>query len=234
MLAVIYAQPRIGWQREKAGKVADGLKALGVKHRITSDPVRQDGLPILLGTTCWRALEKGPYLLIDRASFRDPEFVSLVRDGHGRRGDHRVPENPDPARWKRIGVPIEPWGSGPRKILCGQHASWCPTSLAEFYKTPATHFRRHPAADNPTGLPETRVWRDAGLAITLNSSVGVESVMAGVPTVTLDEGAMAWDVSGHSVDEVIKPPRQEWLSWLAWTQWSWDEIAEGKPWAHLL
>jgi hypothetical protein len=51
--------------------------------------------------------------------------------------------------------------------------------------------------------------------------------------VTMDEGAMAWDVTGHK-DEILKPARLPWLHWLAWTQFSHDEISEGKPWAHLL
>jgi hypothetical protein len=122
-------------------------------------------------------------------------------------------------------------------VLCGQHATWSPhwQRPADWYRSVhATHFRQHPAGDNPTGLPETREWTEAGRALTLNSSVGVEAVMSGVPTVTQDEGAMAWSVTSHDPAESITPDRTDWLHWLAWTQWSWTEIAEGKPWAHLL
>jgi hypothetical protein len=69
--------------------------------------------------------------------------------------------------------------------------------------------------------------------VTLNSSVAVDAILAGVPTVTMDVGAMTWDVTSHHPAEVTKPPRLPWLHWLAWTQWSHDEIREGK-WAHLL
>ena len=49
----------------------------------------------------------------------------------------------------------------------------------------------------------------------------------------MDEGAMAWEVTGHRPDEVVMPDRTEWLHWLAWTQWHWNEIAMGTPIKHL-
>ena len=238
MLVTIHATPQIGWQREFAPKMLAGLLRIGVSAEISHDAVRREGLPILLGTSRWRSLEQGNYLLVDRCSFGDTNrWVTLVRNGHGRRGEHRVPVGAPAERWERYQVPVLPWQSGKRVILCGQHESWSPRwpNVADWYRTvKATHFRRHPSADNPSGLPETRSWKDAGLAVTLNSSVAVDAVLAGVPTVTLDEGAMAWDVTSHVPHETLKPARLPWLHWLAWTQWTHDEIAEGKPWAHCL
>lgn len=242
-MVVIHANDAIGWHRECAPKVARGLRELGVDYRITSERERtDDGLAILLGTTLFGAVENGPYLLVDRCSFGNTDrWVSLVRDGHGRRGDHRVPPGAPASRWEWVeewaGVSVLPWRSGTRRLLCGQYHTWSPSfaSPDEWYRTvSATHFRRHPAGDNPTGLPETSRFDDVAVAITLNSSIGVQAVLAGVPTVTMDEGAMAWDVTGHSPDEIVKPARLPWLHWLAWTQWSWNEISEGTPWAHLL
>lgn len=242
MLAVtIHACPRIGWQAECGRRMSEGLRAIGVPHEVTDDPTRRDGLAILLGTTRWRALEVGDYLLVDRASVGDPRFVQLVRNGHGRRGDHRVPDGAPAHRWEWIedcaGVRIQPWRDGRKVVLCGQTETFSPAwpSLDDFYReVRASHFRRHPAGDNPTGLPETRNWNDVGLAVTLNSSVAVEAVLAGVPTVTMDEGAMAWAVTSHRPEQIVKPARLPWLHWLAWTQWNYDELSEGRPWAHLL
>jgi hypothetical protein len=239
VLAVIHAEPRIEWQARRLPQMLAGLKALGVSCRVTGERTRQEGLPILFGTTMWRAVEAtGPYLLVDRCSFGDTnDWVSLVRDGHGRRGDHRVPAGVTGDRWKRHGVPITPWHNGKRIVLCGQTETYSPhwKHPGDWYaNVVATHFRRHPAGDNPTGLPETRSWKDCGLAVTLNSSVAVEAVLAGVPTVTMDEGAMAWAVTSHDPAETLRPVRSEWLAWLAWTQWRWNEIEAGKPWEHLL
>jgi len=236
-LDVVIHAADIGWHRDGARRFSDGLRRLGVKHRITAERQRiGEGLAILLGTTMWKAVENGPYLLVDRASFRDPQFVSLVRDGHGRLGDHRVPENPCPSRWERYAVPLQPWQSGKRVVLCGQHESWSRSwSLADWYAAVAphaTHFRKHPRGEGYV-LPPCDNWKGVGRAITLNSSVAVDAVIAGVPTVTMDAAAMAWDVTAHDPRETTKPPRLPWLHRLAWTQWNWDEISEGK-WAHLL
>ena len=239
-LAIVHAQPRIAWQREFAPRMVRGLKAMGWNVETVHDDVRRDdGLPILLGTSCWRNLEHGDFLLVDRCSFGDTNhWVSLVRNGHGRRGDHRVPPGAPAARWEQYAQPVAAWHNGARRVLCGQTETYSPhyATLPEWYGKAAhraTHFRAHPAGSNPTGLPAARSWNDVGQAITLNSSVAVDAVLAGVPTVTMDEGSMAWAVTSHGPDDVTKPVRLTWLHWLAWTQWTHDEIEEGK-WAHLL
>lgn len=178
---VIHAEPRIAWQATLLPIVVTGLRASGVPWAVTRSRDRTGiGLPVLLGTTCFRAVEAdGPYLLVDRCSFGDPgRWLSIVRCGHGRRGDHRVPPVRDGSRWRR-----------------------------------GDDYRR---------------------AVTLNSSVAVSTVLAGIPTVTMDEGAMAWDVTSHDPGVIVTPDRTEWLHWLAWTQWSYDEIREGVPWPRFL
>jgi hypothetical protein len=72
------------------------------------------------------------------------------------------------------------------------------------------------------------------VAVTLNSSVAVDAVLSGIPAVTMDEAAMAWDVTSHSPEDVVTPARDEWLHWLAWTQWTHDEIRSGVPWPRFL
>jgi len=73
----------------------------------------------------------------------------------------------------------------------------------------------------------------AYLAVTYNSNLGVDAVLAGVPTVAMDEGSMAWPVASHVVSEVVKPPRNKWAQAMAWTQWTLPEIASGEAWAAL-
>ena len=241
-VAVIHCNPAIQWQAWRAGVFRDGLEAKGLKVLVTSDPFRHDeGFPILLGTTFWRGIERdgGDYLLVDRCSFGETDrFVSLVWNGHGRRGDHRVPDNYDASRWDKHGVDLQPWRvDGGRTILCGQVESYSPkwpTLSAWYGEVRATHFRRHPSGDNPTGLPNAKTFDDCVRAVTLNSSVAVSTVMAGVPTQAWDAGSMAWDVTGHAGEEIFTGERLPWCHWLAWTQWSDDEIREGVPWAYLL
>lgn len=85
----------------------------------------------------------------------------------------------------------------------------------------------------------------AGLVVSFNSTTGVEAVLAGVPTVVMDEGGMAFDVALHRLpapEEVFDEPdpasgygasRESWAHRLAWAQWSLDEIASGETWAAL-
>lgn len=237
MRIAIHCEPHIAWQGPFASRLQRGLRAIGIESDITPNRERVTDIAVVLGTTCWRRVESsGRYLLVDRASVGDPDYVQLVWDGHGRRGNHCVPEKRGD-RWKRMGVKVHPWTtSGHRVLLCGQTATWSPhySCLDQWYGTVrATHFRKHPAGNNPTGLPNQSDWADVGRVLTLNSSVGVESVLMGIPTVTMDEGAMAWDVTSHDPDESITPDRRRWMRWLAWTQWRHDEIEAGTPIKHL-
>ena len=71
----------------------------------------------------------------------------------------------------------------------------------------------------------------------LNSNALTESVMAGVPTISLCSGSMAWPVSGHHLAFIEAPhqqyERQQWLNDLSYCQWREDEIKQGLPWYHL-
>lgn len=70
--------------------------------------------------------------------------------------------------------------------------------------------------------------------VTFNSNTGVDAVFNGVPVVTCDIGAMAWDVAGHWLaDQPPMPEREAWARRLAYCQWTDDEIASGEAWDNL-
>jgi hypothetical protein len=223
----IHYNPSIDWQTQRVSSFADGLRSLGITHKVTTKRHRVADASILFGTTFWRAVEdEHPWMLVDRASVGDPEYVQLVWNGHGRRGDHMVPADHDDSRWKELGVELQDMKLPFRDtVICGQTEPYSPhwENMWSWYDTliDATHFRPHPAAGNPTALPIKRGW-DANFHV-LNSSVGVEAAIRGVPLIVHDEGSMA-----HGIQD-----RQDWAHWLAWTQWSWKEIAAGKPIQHL-
>jgi len=104
------------------------------------------------------------------------------------------------------------------------------------------HFSPEGAAPSwATRAPDLRPWGSlvadlacAALCVTFNSTAGVEAVLAGVPTVTRDAGAMAWPVATHDLTEPLaRPDREAWAHALAWTQWTLDEIARGDAWESL-
>jgi hypothetical protein len=71
----------------------------------------------------------------------------------------------------------------------------------------------------------------AAVAISWNSNSGVEAVLAGVPTVAMDRGSMAWDVTGHELGPTPPAPdRTAWAHALAWKQYTRDEMSSGYAW----
>lgn len=238
-MITIHCEPGIPWQAPFAHKMSKGLKALGIEHSISGARDRQTDVAILLGTSMWRAIERdGSYLLIDRASFGDPLYVSLVWNGHGRRGDHKVPKHSKPARLNTMidnkVLTIQPWREGDvdHIVLAGQIESYSPhwRYLEDWYRShpEATHFRPHPAQPvDSQKLPVWQTFEKVGRFITLNSSVAIDAIMSGVPTIVDDEGGMAWP--GFSLGD----DRVPWLRWLAYTQWSHEEIEQGLPIRHL-
>lgn len=101
-------------------------------------------------------------------------------------------------------------------------------------------FRPHPKAGRrPLGISSLHYVQGtlaqdlAGAAFTVswNSNASVDSVLAGVPSVTLDRGAMAWGVTSHDLaNPVTMPSRIEWAARLAWCQWQPSELADGSAW----
>lgn len=229
---MIHCESRVAWQGPFAQKMAAGLRAVGIPSVITADRFRHDeGFPILLGTTFWNAIEKDPreYLLVDRCQFGDTnKWVSLGWNGRGREADYKVPDSYDASRWEAHEMYLWPWQAGSNTVLCGQ----IPHPLG-WYREVAPHcdlFRTHPADKlNPTNLPGIAGWHDVGKAVVLSSSVAVNAVMSGVPTVTMHPRSMAWDVSSHQIDETWIGDREPWLHWLSWCQWSHEEIEQGIP-----
>ena len=107
-------------------------------------------------------------------------------------------------------------------------------------------FRPHPLAYRRGGVRPVAgtTLRDGSLAeelqraavvITFNSNTAVESVLAGVPTITMDPGSMAWDMTSHAIDDpLVTPERERWAATLAWRQWTLAEIESGAALENLL
>jgi len=240
MLGVtLHYSPTVEWQRLRMVDFCSGLAALGISVEVTSSRERISDRPaILFGTTFWRAIESvpGDWLLVDRASYGDPDYVQLVWNGHGRRGDHCVPWDYDNSRWDANPQPFLPERKASdctARVICAQTEPYCPQwpSIYAWYDSVknATHYRPHPAEHQSMArLPIRTDFADAE-AIVLNSSIGVPCVFDGVPLDVRDpHGAMCGNVwSDYGND------RTAWAHWLAWTQWRWDEIRSGNPISHL-
>jgi hypothetical protein len=198
------------------------------------------------------------YLVMERAYFNDRfEWYSLGYDGLNGRADFCNDGMPGD-RWKAHGPGLKPWrdpGTGSVVVVMGQvpgdaalahvnYRRWQERAVidARKYGLPIV-FRQHPHRAARTDGTHLRVALSkvsleedlarAAVVVTLNSNSGVDAVLAGVPTVTSDPGAMARKVTAHTIGEISRPPREQWAADLAYAQWKLDEIASGEAWAHI-
>lgn len=121
--------------------------------------------------------------------------------------------------------------------LASQYRAWSSILVANGFNV---RYRPHPKAlHQRSGLRESTYTSGtlaedlAGAAFTVswNSNSSVDSVLAGVPSVTLDRGAMAWSVTSHDLNNpVTMPSRTDWAAKLAWCQWQPAELADGSAW----
>ena len=79
----------------------------------------------------------------------------------------------------------------------------------------------------------TSALKDAWATVTYSSSAAIDSILAGVPAITLSPASLAWPVADHGLIHVLEPTlydRQPWLDRLAHSQWSIAEIESGEVW----
>lgn len=193
----------------------------------------------------------------------DPErrrfdWTSLGWNGlNGRAKRYTTETNPE--RFARnFGGLMQPWKSGGDYVLLiGQvpgDASLGGMDLGRWYEETAqaahkayglpVRFRAHPVAikrghrrtlryAKALEVPAAAAFAGAAVVVTFNSNTAVESVLAGVPTVTLDMGSMARDVTAHKIGDITRPDRSEWAARLAWCQFELAEIRSGFAWEHV-
>jgi hypothetical protein len=188
---------------------------------------------------------KGQICILERAYLGDvTQRVSVSFGGQlNGRATWRVPEN-DPSRWEKCWPELmKPWtpkedgyvlvmGQVPMDMACRN------VSIMSFGKRAMDAFRRqgfpvrfrqHPRVQTP----ERSLQEDlagARAVVTWNSTSGVDAVLAGVPTVAMDQGSMAWPVTGHELKLPPMPDRTSWGHRLAWCQWTKEEVASGYCW----
>lgn len=104
-------------------------------------------------------------------------------------------------------------------------------------------YRPHPLDKNPI-IPNAKVLsgdlesaiHGAHCVVTLNSNSGVDSILAGIPTISMDMGSMVYSITDHDLHSVVAPKtydRTDWINNMAYTQWTLDEIRKGDTWDHL-
>lgn len=205
-----------------------------------------------------------PILVMERAYVGDRfKWYSLGYNGLNGHSNFYNKDITDLSRWnKHFPNELKPWRKprGKRVLVCGQCAgdasihgidinSWydrtCHGLIQNGYNVT---FREHPLNKHPwfhkarmknltkdghSTLEESLINTD--YVVTYNSNSGVVSVLNGIPTVTCNNGAMAYSVTGHDPLNLPteEPNREAWCAKLAYTQWLPSEITSGESWEHL-
>jgi hypothetical protein len=255
MRIVIHTSQTLGHQSEHAKAMQAGL----ARHGLLAKIVQNNDSEACDIAICWgwkrgqRILPGRPVLVMERGYVGDRfHWTSLGWNGLNGRADFRLPDEIDGRRWDRhFAHLMQDWRSGGRSVVVmGQvigdaalgnvnFVHWINDTIAQLRDRTAMEvvFRPHPLggrfrvnapiADGPLA----DVLAEAAAVVTWNSNSGVDAVLAGVPTVTMDQGSMAWPVTDHELTATPqRHERQSWAERLAWCQWTLDEIADGTAW----
>jgi len=203
-------------------------------------------------------LASGRHVIIMERGFIQPrrEWISLAVDGFNGRGKF-APAADGGERWRRhFAHHLRPWKSdGDYALLIGQipRDRANPTLDGNAWAQEQTdrlralglrvRYRPHPWSYSdwcPAGAELSTASLEDDLAgaeraITFNSNAAVETILAGVPTIALDAGCIAYEMCSHSLEEALRrPDRTGWCHDMAWRQWSVDELEDGTAWAHTI
>lgn len=235
---------RHGWHVDIAGeyRAADLLVMWGVRRRDILDRARADGATICI-------LERG--YIGNRFDWSSVAFGG----GLNGRGIFHGPFS-DGRRWeKHFGHSMKPWRDSERgDVLIMEQIpndqAVLGHNLRGFYRRATQTFadqgftvrrRPHPNMSPAHGMAAIELARRslemdlslACMAVTYNSNSGVDAVLAGVPTIAVDVGSMAWAVAGHDFTIPPKPDRVPWARALAWKQFRIEEMISGFCWEHV-
>lgn len=228
---------RRGWRAEMStsDKPCDLLVRWGVRDRAMIQRQRDVG-----GEVC--ILERG--YLGDRFEWTSVSFGG----GLNGRGRFVTPLDIDLERFHSLGLELAPWhlDSDGYALIMGQvpgdqslrHVNfekWARDGAAALADAGwPVRFRPHPGNRGGQEYPGIPVLRGtladalagAGLVVTFNSNSGVDAVLAGRPTVAMDEGSMVRAVAAHDMTVKV-PDRSAWAARLAWCQYTRAEMESG-------
>lgn len=262
MSLTIVARPSASHQMQHAQALRDGLAVHGVSAKIihSHESVKSDAVACWGWRRGAMHKAAGRRVLVMERGYLGDRFVWASLGWDGLNGRARFPEQQDSGERfaQHFGHLMQPWSIGGEYVLIvGQvpgDASLGGRCLNAWYAEQAqranrryglpVRFRPHPMAVRRHGVSSIpgaeTIGGDlheniarAALVITFNSNTGVESILAGKPTVALDAGSMATGVAlpdlPHWLD-IEEPDRLPWAQRLAWCQFTVPEIASGYAW----
>lgn len=180
-------------------------------------------------------------------------FISTIWRGDCNHGEWVFGNKPED-RAIKYDIQLEPWKtkqdkavifyqcSGDKAVLAADNGY--PSFMRRLTEKTKKHFsevliRPHPQQPERAGrrnihkgsLNDALEWADVG--ISFSSTAAIDCILAGVPAITFGNFSMAWSITSHELDKVVRPPRQQWLNNLMYAQWTHAELASGEFWEHV-
>ncbi len=172
------------------------------------------------------------------------QYVSVGWNGlHGRADPG--PSDCPPDRFNATGVHMNAWRGNTSTIvlICDQHpGDSCSPGDRKWWRQIDKEaqeagmrvvYRPHPLLTDGGMMTLAESLDLVNRCVTWSSTAAIESVMCGVPTVAMDRGSMAWDVTTRRLVDRYIGPRSQWAYNLAYRQWTHDELASGEAWEHI-
>lgn len=252
----IVASPTAAHQRHYGDALEAGLKRIGVNvARARSHALVRTAVVACWGWRIGRQHRAmGREVLVMERGYIGDRFKWTSLGWNGLNGRARFADVYDDGSrfasiWGHLMQPFDP--SGEYALLIGQVPGdaalngknmdhWYADTArraASFYGLPVV-FRPHPIVvkrGQARAVPGTKTMNgdlavalmNAAIVITWNSNTAVESVLAGKPTIAMDEGSMAWPVAAHDIGPIELKDRADWAQRLACKQFCDEEIANG-------
>lgn len=164
-------------------------------------------------------------------------------------------------RWDKLDIELEPWrDKGEHILVLGQFekgvsvqdidvVEWMGDTIKQLQSITdrEVRLRSHPnqtmippgtyslSSNRLISTPIEEDLEDCWCVVALTTNGAVNAIVEGIPVITNNTMNMAYNVSGHKLEEVENPPtfdRAQWAYDLAYAQWHIDEIKEGLAWRH--
>lgn len=240
----ICANPSVPWQKEYLERFRKGFAKHGIKviHSTDRNRCPKTEVAMLFGPNYWKNIERthDNFLQVNRAFLgHHTKAVAISWDGFNGLGRFCA-EGRTEDKLYHYWVECRPWINNPEgyTLLFGQHdlgRCGAYASLAEWHQavvgaTPREiMIRPWPGRGN-----FERQIAKAHSGVSLNSTVIVEALIAGLPMASMDRSSPAWAITSHRpYNPTPSIKRMEWLHYLAHCQWNWEEIERGDFWDQL-
>lgn len=197
-----------------------------------------------------------PCVVVDYGYMSRVSGIRTMKEGYWQVGVNRLGWVPDfncPSdRFDDLRVTIEPrkkWGS--KVYVCGQHdgdpshglnrdqiITWAYDNINDLKMITdrSIVWRSHPDTHIGIGNVENSTgpidWDDVFCVVTINSNIGHEALLNGVPVIAQGDAAYSELANDAFSEDLFVPSvktRRRYFSRLAYAQWTLDEIARGIP-----